>query len=544
MKLQYPLQYNRRQTREVLVGNIGIGGKNPIRLQSMLTCATTDVETCLQEIRELNQVQCEMIRLTIPTRKDLDSIPEIRRQMAEEGIVIPLIADIHFKPKLAVDACEVFEKVRINPGNYSDKPKNSRVVGDLAAFEEGKEKIRELIFPLVENLKKYNCALRIGVNHGSLSTRMMEQFGDSPLGMVESALEMVELFEEQDFQQTVISLKSSNPLVVQKAYRLLVQKLPSNNSIPLHLGVTEAGAGEMARIKSLAGIGTLLSDGIGDTIRVSLTEPSHREIVFAKEFMKSFPAIQTSSKVSPIKLEEKQEALELSLENHRFKNGSISWNKTQIGGASPLKLGVPQGEILVQNSMGVKEDFYFEDSENKLWLREDNLTQKHDFSQYEAIIFDFIDPVFSVRKFFREQEKQLELPCGVQVQFEEENKFFILAQLATLLSEGYLDFLLLPSKINTEDLTPILYLLQATRTRLFITDYISCPSCGRTLFDLQTTTEKIKQATDHLKGLKIAVMGCIVNGPGEMADADVGYVGSGRGKIDLYLKKQKIRKKH
>ena len=295
--IEYPLKYQRHPTRIVNIGHVAIGGDNPICIQSMLTSATTDVAGSVREIQALQEVGCGLVRLAIPSGTDLEKIPEIRRILHEEGIDLPLIADIHYSPQLAVDACELFEKVRINPGNYSDKPKSSTLSTDGDFFKEGHFKLKEAIWPLAENLKKYNKALRIGVNQGSLSARMMERYGDSPIGMVQSALEMIALFEEQNFFQIVVSLKSSNPITVQKAHRLLVAKGPENKAVPLHLGVTEAGNDLMGRIKSLVGIGSLLMDGIGDTIRVSLTEPAPNEVVFAKELIKA--VIQPKNDAEP-----------------------------------------------------------------------------------------------------------------------------------------------------------------------------------------------------------------------------------------------------
>jgi len=282
--VSYPLGYQRQPSRTVKVGDLFLGSNFPIRVQSMLSSSTKDVTACFKEIQALDQAGCELIRLTVPSRKDLDAVPEIRRLMVEENVRRPLIADIHYSPQLALDACELFEKVRINPGNFSDRPRNSGSKPGTD-FEEGYQKLKEAVAPLAFKLKKFECALRIGVNHGSLSSRMMERFGDSPLGMVMSALEMTDLFEEAGFDQLVVSLKSSNPLIVQRAYRLLIEKQAARNPVAVHLGVTEAGNDLMGRIKSLVGIGVLLGDGIGDTIRVSLTEPGPNEIKFARQLI-------------------------------------------------------------------------------------------------------------------------------------------------------------------------------------------------------------------------------------------------------------------
>ena len=327
----------------------------------MLTSDTTNVDACIEEIARLDAVDCEIIRLTVPNQKSVDSLPAIRAEMLKRGIERPLVADVHFNPQLAVNVCEFVEKVRINPGNYADRKKFEVREYTDAQYQEELQRVEEKLLPLVENLKQYSCALRIGTNHGSLSDRVMNRFGDTPEGMVESALEFLRILRRHDFEETILSMKSSNTLVMIKAYRLLVRGMDAENMhYPLHLGVTEAGNELDGRIKSAVGIGTLLCDGLGDTIRVSLTEPAENEIPVARS------------------------------------------------------------------------------------------------------------------------------------------------------------------------------ILQSTRSRIYNADFISCPSCGRTFFDLESTTEQIKACTSHLKGVKIAVMGCVVNGPGEMADADFGYVGAGPDKINLY----------
>ena len=279
-------EYLRRKTRTVMVGKVGVGSAEPVRIQSMLTSETTDLDSVMLEIQALHRASCEMIRITIPNRKALDAIPEVRRRMSEEGIERPLIADIHFNPQLAVDSCEFFEKVRINPGNYADRKKfEIREYSDLQYAEE-LERIEETLLPLVKNLKTYQRCLRIGTNHGSLSDRIMNRFGDSPEGMVQSALEFLRIFEKHDFYDTILSMKSSNPLVMKEAYRLLVMRMKEESmDYPLHLGVTEAGNGSEGRIKSAVGIGGLLCQGLGDTIRVSLTEPAENEIPAAKAIL-------------------------------------------------------------------------------------------------------------------------------------------------------------------------------------------------------------------------------------------------------------------
>jgi len=543
--LSYPGQFSRHQTRVVSIGDVVIGGSNPIIIQSMLTSLTSDIDACFKEVLSLVKVGCQMIRLTIPSLKDLDYIPQLRYLMQEEGVMVPLIADVHFSPNIAVAACEFFEKVRINPGNYTDVSKSSHKHKSDEWFEVGRENLKEAIVPLIKQLKYYQRALRIGVNHGSLSTRMIEKYGDSPLGMVESALEMIALFEAQEFNQLVVSLKSSNPVVVQKAYRLLVEKSPKTDAVPLHLGVTEAGNGIEGRIKGLAGIGPLLLDGIGDTIRLSLTEESKNEIEFAQKLQHAVEKYRFKTKV-------KLEPWRRELNHQRFNNGSMAINNVEIGNGSTLKLGVSKDNTQVLDKDISDMDFEYQilnereiilNDKKRLRLSADLSSIFSDLPNFDGIVlengpqtlfyFRFICCNFPVDK-----------PIGMFYPLceSEAETLFLETQLSAILSEGLLDFLLIPQGINAKQLKRAFYLLQATRTRIFYPDYIACPSCGRTLFDLQLATHKIKKATRHLKGVKIGIMGCIVNGPGEMADADFGYVGSGKGKIDLYLGQQRIKK--
>ncbi|MBU2512995.1 (E)-4-hydroxy-3-methylbut-2-enyl-diphosphate synthase [bacterium] len=544
--INYPFGYQRIKTREISIGPLRIGGDNPICLQSMLTSSTQDAVKCLEEIKSLQAVNCSLIRLTIPSRKDLDNVVEIRRLMKEEGIAIPLVADIHFSPALAVDACDLFEKIRINPGNYSDKPKQTKSGSGIISFEEGYDRMKDTIKPLVVKLKQTRRALRVGVNQGSLSSRVMERFGDSPQGMVYSALEMVDLFEEHGFDQIVVSLKSSNPVVVQKAYRLLIEKQKGKKAVPLHLGVTEAGNGIMGRIKSLVGIGVLLLDGIGDTIRVSLTEPSANEIIFAREFLSQlFPPGE-----EPLKCKDRG-FWQRDLFQTRVLNSSSSINGEIVGEGTPIKLGSPDGIRLPSTEVPLETDFFFRQTGNRLSFEpdtesgsviktlDDNLAEKKGDHQ-GPLAFEGDNPLFEVRRFYHAIGGQASFPVGYKLPATLD--YVISTHLSGLLSEGLLDFLLIPEKISSEDLYRLVCILQATRSRILTTDYIICPSCGRTLFDIQSAAEKIKERTSHLIGLKIGIMGCIVNGPGEMADADFGYVGSGAGNVDLYFGQEQVKR--
>ncbi len=547
--LPYPLSYHRKQTRVVKIGDLLIGGNHPILIQSMLTSATTDIDGCMREIRALRQVNCELIRLTIPARKDLEAIAEIRHRMREEGILTPLVADVHFSPQLAIDACEWFEKIRINPGNFTDVSKNARRPDSLLWMEEGRARLKEAIIPLVKNLKKYNCTLRIGVNHGSLSTRMIEQYGDSPKGMVESAVEMIELFEEQGFDQLVVSLKSSNPVVAQKAYRLLAAKQNRPNDVPLHLGVTEAGNGTMGRIKGLVGIGSLLRDGLGDTIRVSLTEESQNEIIFARKLVESLNYAMRSE-------EEDSADWFRDLEHRRVSNSLLNLRSVEIGGASPIKLGKQDIVKLAVSETDLEQDFEYSITQNEIYLEgqekpvlRTSVLDEIGFdinSYYSAILLSSPFPVNILRKYYqrRELHKKPSIPVGLMVSIDDKSDHALLleTELASVLSEGLVDFLMIPESLSSSDSERLICMLQATRNRTLLPDYIACPSCGRTLFDLRQVTGKIKQATQHLKDIRIGIMGCIVNGPGEMADADFGYVGSGAGKIDLYFGQERIKR--
>lgn len=545
--IKYPLGYQRRDTRVVNVGAVKVGGLNPIVIQSMLTSPTSDLEKCMAEIRSLDRVNCEIIRLSLTSAKDLDAMPFLRKKMASEGIVRPLVADVHFSPQLAIDACEVFEKVRINPGNFIDQPKNSSRTGGMISLEAGKEMLKESIQPLVKNLIRYKRALRIGVNQGSLSSRMIENYGDSPMGMVASAVELIDLLEYEGFDQIVVSLKSSNPAVVLQAYRLLVETLPKDNTIPLHLGVTEAGNGTIGRIKSLAGIGPLLFDGIGDTIRVSLTEECCNEIEYADRIISSLNQKRD--------LQKKVKCIQRAFNASRCQYGGLNVDDFTLGGATTVKVGKIEGDLLPETSMVFDEDFTYQLDKGKSEIMIQNnvhqislLSDQSDLEVltpdvHELLLIDSCDPLYIARQIFEiGEEKRGSCPVGIVFpvlkNLTEEIHLFV--QISSVLSEGLIDFILLPQNIPSDYFEKILCLLQATRTRLLAPDYIACPSCGRTLFDLKSTTEKIKQRTSHLKGVKIGIMGCIVNGPGEMADADFGYVGSGKGKVDLYFGKEKV----
>ena len=561
-------EYLRRKTRTVMVGKVGVGSAEPVRIQSMLTSETTDLDSVMLEIQALHRASCEMIRITIPNRKALDAIPEVRRRMSEEGIERPLIADIHFNPQLAVDSCEFFEKVRINPGNYADRKKfEIREYSDLQYAEE-LERIEETLLPLVKNLKTYQRCLRIGTNHGSLSDRVMNRFGDSPEGMVQSALEFLRIFEKHDFYDTILSMKSSNPLVMKEAYRLLVMRMEEESmDYPLHLGVTEAGNGSEGRIKSAVGIGGLLCQGLGDTIRVSLTEPAENEIPAAKAILGG--------------VEKLIERISTDLgENERFEEKSVS-ETTISPNQNQSTLRIQSGKTSVRSilmkpsgcKIGDRETFKLlswktgteftdpkkvfdakldrSDGEQVLLLNEQEIETGLDKTildhlKSKLLVLEVSNPLYTIRNLNQRLEgKAKPAAIGFQLPIIEsmEDHLGLAAELGELISSRELHALICrdgdPESLSARFAQN---LMQATRVRMFQADFISCPSCGRTFFDLQQTTEQIKRKTAHLTGVKIAVMGCVVNGPGEMADADYGYVGAGPGKIHLYRGQQCVQR--
>ena len=551
-----------------MVGKVGVGSAEPVRIQSMLTSETTDLDSVMLEIQALHRASCEMIRITIPNRKALDAIPEVRRRMSEEGIERPLIADIHFNPQLGVDSCEFFEKVRINPGNYADRKKfEIREYSDLQYAEE-LERIEETLLPLVKNLKTYQRCLRIGTNHGSLSDRVMNRFGDSPEGMVQSALEFLRIFEKHDFYDTILSMKSSNPLVMKEAYRLLVMRMEEESmDYPLHLGVTEAGNGSEGRIKSAVGIGGLLCQGLGDTIRVSLTEPAENEIPAAKAILggveKLIERISTDlgenerfeeKSVSETTISPNQNQSTLRIQSEKTSGGSILIKPSgcKIGDRETFKL---LSWKTVTEFTDPKKVFDAKldrsDGEQVLLLNEQEIETGLDKTildhlKSKLLVLEVSNPLYTIRNLNQRLEgKAKPAAIGFQLPIIEtmEDHLGLAAELGELISSRELHALICrdgdPESLSARFAQN---LMQATRVRMFQADFISCPSCGRTFFDLQQTTEQIKRKTAHLTGVKIAVMGCVVNGPGEMADADYGYVGAGPGKIHLYRGQQCVQR--
>lgn len=563
-----PLQYHRRATREVKVGSVGVGGNNPIRVQSMITCDTMDTEASIQQTIELADAGCEIVRITAPTVKDSRNLEHIVKGLRERGCDVPIVADIHFKPEAAMEAAKWVEKVRINPGNYADSKKFViREYTDEQYLAE-LNRIRERFSPLVELCKTRGIAMRIGTNHGSLSDRILNRYGDTPLGMVESALEFARIARDLQYHDFIFSMKASNPKVMIAAYRLLVARLnelgPDWN-YPLHLGVTEAGEGEDARIKSAIGIGSLLADGIGDTIRVSLTEDSPHEIPVAKALVENIrntskPGHQTLNiKLSFDPFSYQRRATE-KIERDGFKIGADELIRVVVRQVNFDKIahkvdrmGDYKPEIVYENANVIAIDPRDDDAVAKL-----NAQHSPQF----VTVADEVDlPVIAAYRLLA-AKLQARHPILLKDAFEVGSarcagrtpqrsvptKDFLQTLLTastnigSLLCDGIGDAILVHGEEAPGQALRLSYnILQAAGSRIFKTDYVACPSCGRTLFNLQTTTAKIKTATSHLKGVKIAIMGCIVNGPGEMADADFGYVGGAPGKVNLYVGKTAVK---
>ena len=555
--------YNgRRPSREVRSGRTALGGKNPIRIQSMLTSDTMDTEACVKETLGLVHAGCEIVRITAPTVKDARNLEKIRAALLNVGCDVPLVADIHFKPEAALEAAQWVEKVRINPGNFADSKKfNVRDYTD-AEYEAEIDRIREKFTPLVALCKERHVSMRIGTNHGSLSDRIMNRFGDTPLGMVESALEFARIARDLDYHDFVFSMKASNPKVMIQAYRLLVSRLDELNAsrpdestpawnYPIHLGVTEAGDSEDGRIKSAIGIGSLLADGIGDTIRVSLTEDSVHEIPVARALAKlaenRMPAPELAHwPFDPFTYSRRRSQLmtcqEIALGVDELVRVVVRQKTHEQVAHKLAALGDYQPEIIYEKANIVEVD-----------PRDDTSIARVNALPHAALVTvdDACD--LSVIGAFRLLASRLDprhpiLLKDVFLDRATGQKEFLptLLQAAThigsLLCDGIGDAVLIQGEEAPGQSLRIAYnILQAAGVRIFKTDYVACPSCGRTLFNLQETTARIKAATSHLKGVKIAIMGCIVNGPGEMADADFGYVGGAPGKINLYVGKTPVK---
>ncbi|MFK7852429.1 MAG: (E)-4-hydroxy-3-methylbut-2-enyl-diphosphate synthase [Akkermansiaceae bacterium] len=550
-------RYSKRETREVMVGHVGIGGNNPIRIQSMITSDTRDTASCVAEIIQLANAGCEIVRVTAQTKVYAANLENIAREVRAKGCEVPLVADIHFKPDAAMEAAKWVEKIRVNPGNYADKKKFEIREYSDEQYDAEIERIREQFTPLVKLCKELGRAMRIGTNHGSLSDRIMNRYGDTPLGMCESALEFARIARDHDYHNFVFSMKASNPKVMVQAYRLLIARLHAEGpdwNYPIHLGVTEAGDGEDGRIKSAVGIGSLLADGIGDTVRVSLTEDSIHEIPVAAALSALHPKPTSNGTHTTDSIESPFDPFSYE----RRESEIVSNQNLNIGAKETIRVFTTQenwnavAHKIAKMGNFKPEAIYEKSDVLEVDPRNDSEIEAINSRQETCLITvaDGLDlhPIHAFRLLAsRAQEKHpillkdtLKPPTG-EPDFL--NSLLSSSQiLGSLLCDGIGDAMLLRSeKAPGQSLRLAYNILQSTGNRLFKTDYVACPSCGRTLFNLQSTTQKIREATGHLKGVRIAVMGCIVNGPGEMADADFGYVGGAPGKINLYVGKKAVK---
>ncbi len=600
-----------------------MGGNNPIRIQSMTTVDTMDTLGSVEQTIRMVEAGCEYVRITAPSLKEAQNLEEIKKELRKRGYQVPLIADIHFTPNAAELAARIVEKVRVNPGNYADKKKFEVIDYTDDAYQAELDRIRQKFTPLVKICKEYGTAMRIGTNHGSLSDRIMSRYGDTPLGMVESALEFLRICEDLHYYNIVLSMKASNPQVMVQAYRLLVQKLDEEGlkPYPLHLGVTEAGDGEDGRIKSAVGIGTLLEDGLGDTVRVSLTEEPEAEAPVAKIMVDRYADRQHHDPILPIQESpvnpfqytkrttrevgtiggshnvprviadlsevEINDYKDLKCIGHFYLPEPDKWRMNDQGadyvytGTRPIDFMLPNG---LKEIRDYKTWTSSEDKVNKIplfsaaeFLHTKELHSEINFVRFSirelteelliklkasstAVAVLYSDNTHAMaelrRVFFELLQRQITVPVIVQRTYktlpEDNLRIYAATDAGGLFIDGFGDGIITGVRglSNKEDQLrwadlcnkTSFGILQATRNRMSKTEYISCPSCGRTLFDLQETTAMIRKRTDHLKGVKIGIMGCIVNGPGEMADADYGYVGSGVGRITLYRGKEVVKR--
>ena len=555
-----PYRYHRRASRPVVIGDpdqggVVVGGDHPVVRQSMLTSSTLDTEACVEESMALVEVGCQIVRITAQTKRYAANLEQIVAGIRERGSNVPVVADIHFKPDAAMEAVKWVEMVRVNPGNYADSKKFAAHEYTDAEYAEELVRIEEEFGPLVDECKRLNRAMRIGTNHGSLSDRIMNRYGDTPLGMVESALEFARIARDRGFHNFKFSMKSSNPKVMIECYRLLVARLEELGpdwNYPLHLGVTEAGEGEDGRIKSAIGIGSLLCDGLGDTIRVSLTEDSPHEIAVCNDLLAQIPEL-----ISP---EVEVDGLKLSYDPFDYARRS----STEIELGEGIRCGGEQTiRVIVSQSVWDKlapkirpiDDVRPEGVYEKLDLLEVDPREEFTLDNEGQMITvaDGVDlPAITAFRLLAARLEALGKNNPILLKdcldFDEvlldPNVALLRASvvIGSLLCDGIGDAILVRGESGAGQSLRLAYnVLQASGCRSFKTDYVACPSCGRTLFDLQEVTARIKTRTEHLKGVKIAIMGCIVNGPGEMADADFGYVGGAPGKINLYVGKCPVR---
>ena len=592
--------YSRFQTKEVAVGDVRVGGDQPLRIQSMTTTDTMDTMGTVEQSIRMIDAGCEIVRITAPSKKEAENLKNIKYELHRRGYKTPLVADIHFTPNAAEIAARIVEKVRVNPGNYADKKKFEILEYTDAQYNAELERIRERFLPLVKICKEEGTAMRIGTNHGSLSDRIMNRYGDTPLGMVESAMEFTRICIDENYHEIIFSMKASNPQVMIQAYRLLVATMMKEGmDYPLHLGVTEAGEGEDGRIKSAVGIGALLEDGLGDTIRVSLTEEPEAEIPVAKALVDRYSSDRSTQlpeiadpPFHPYEYEKRQSVnvnnvggkevprviIDLSdLEiitpaylkhcGHYYNEELDKWTTADAAadfiyiGNKSIDFDLPGMVSVIQDSASwsiAPQTYPLFKGTNKA-----NTSTDLNFVQCSLGDLDetFINalPANSVLVLEAKTDHAMaemraaffnlgtDLPVIMKRDFSELDRehcrLYASTDFGGLLIDGFGDGIWLNSNQDKNFINQTAFgILQATRTRISKTEYISCPSCGRTLFDLQETTAMIRNRTDHLKGLKIGIMGCIVNGPGEMADADYGYVGSGKGVISLYKGKEVVRK--
>jgi (E)-4-hydroxy-3-methylbut-2-enyl-diphosphate synthase len=632
-------EYSRFVTREVAIGDVPLGGNNPIRIQSMTTTDTMDTIGTVEQSIRMIEAGCEYVRITAPSIKEAQNLAEIKKQLRARGYTTPLVADIHFTPNAAEVAARIVEKVRVNPGNYADKKKFDQIDYTDLQYQAELDRIHTKFSPLVKICKEYGTAMRIGTNHGSLSDRIMSRYGDTPQGMVESAMEFIRMCEAMNYYQLVVSMKSSNPQVMVQAYRLLVQTMVAEGmNYPLHLGVTEAGDGEDGRIKSAVGIGTLLEDGLGDTVRVSLTEEPEAEapvaIALVERYVSRKSLVESQKATSDLELQ----TSDLAHNPYEYKKRDTYEANAFIGGhmvprvvvdISKLNLKDPAilnaagylySPILDKYNMGEQSvDFVYLADELPSFNMPGNLKQLYNYRTWQKLANKTLcHPLFTLKEyinadadrssplnlvrithgdldtedfgllqldkslvfvletneahgmadqrafFFKLEEMRLDVSVIVKRSYKSlvislksedqletldsrlqtQLQLFSATDLGALLVDGFGDVIWIDAPdVTTAAITSTAFgILQATRSRISKTEYISCPSCGRTLFDLMETTQMIRSRTSHLKGLKIGIMGCIVNGPGEMADADYGYVGSGPGKVTLYRSKEVVKK--
>lgn len=609
------VRYKRSKSREVSIGKKMIGGNHPILLQSMTTVDTMDTEGSIQQAIRMIEAGCELVRITAPSKKEAENLKMIKEGLSHAGYETPLVADIHFTPNAAEIAATIVEKVRVNPGNYADKKKFENIVYTDESYQAELERIEKRFEPLVKLCKQNQVAMRIGTNHGSLSDRIMSRYGDTPLGMVESAFEFLRICRKHDFHDIVLSMKASNTRIMVQAYRLLAAKMKEENmDYPLHLGVTEAGDGEDGRIKSAVGIGALLEDGLGDTVRVSLTEEPEFEIPVARKLVERYHDREDHQEIKAIENNpidsfefQKRETSEIGNiggshvpvvvgdlsgckeikassffpYGYRYSVPLDKWNILDQA-ADYIFLGDGEIDFEVPGTLGLIQD-YKKWTQNPMKDRHYPLLDQKEFLKNlldDHLLFVELDAkeLIENSNLQKELEKSTKavvvlttqnmhgmaeqrramielINLGVQnpvifkrsYEYLDSERFQLHASsdVGPLLIDGLGDGVWIDAFQcggNQLTLSTAFGILQASRSRISKTEYISCPSCGRTLFDLQETTAKIRAVTSHLKGVKIGIMGCIVNGPGEMADADYGYVGTGPGKITLYKEKEVVRR--